>query len=322
MAKSKDKHNFKPGLVEFFTDDSYALQLPEAVDEIVKDIGRGNSPDHIGRWILPSNKLMVEILEKIETVLYPGYFGQQEIDRGNIKFYIGNQINSLYRILSRQIAKCLMHICRRKKRDSCAECFEKGKKEAFVFIKKIPELRKILFGDVVAAYAGDPAAKNYQEIIFCYPGLKAITIYRVAHELYIQGIPFLPRMMTEYAHSITGCDMHPGSRIGKNFFIDHATGVVIGETTIIGSNVRIYQGVTLGSLRFPTDKDGNILRDVKRHPTIEDDVIIYANATILGGQTVIGKGCVVGGNVWITESVPPYSKITIEPTFQKITVKN
>ncbi|MEQ8225470.1 MAG: serine O-acetyltransferase EpsC, partial [Candidatus Eremiobacterota bacterium] len=198
------------------------------------------------------------------------------------------------------------------------ECDLVARQETAKFIKKLPDLRKILAFDVEATYTGDPAAKSKEEIIFCYPGLKAITIYRLAHELLLQKIPMIPRIMTEYAHSITGADIHPGATIGNNFFIDHATGVVIGETTDIGNNVRIYQSVTLGALSFPKDANGNIIRNIKRHPTIEDDVIIYSNATILGGKTVIGKGSVIGGNVWITSSVPPYTKVILDTPKQKI----
>ncbi|MFH1452601.1 MAG: serine O-acetyltransferase [Armatimonadota bacterium] len=302
-------------------EDSYLNKLPAVVREIAKDIGTEASPDHVGYPMIPSSDSMKEIVAIIETILYPGYFGEQEIEKSNVEFYLGNQINRLYKILSRQFAKCLMHNCMKSGKKSCTECADAGKNEALKFIKKIPEIRKTLWGDIKAAYIGDPAAKGYEEIIFCYPGLKAISIYRAAHQMHIQSIPFLPRMMCEYAHANTGCDIHPGAKIGDNFFIDHATGVVIGETTVIGKNVRIYQGVTLGSLRFPKDKNGNIIRDKKRHPTIEDEVIIYANATILGGETVIGKGSIIGGNVWITESVPPHSRVVVEPEHQKITVK-
>lgn len=317
MAKNKTQ----TCLEDVHIEDNYLNKIPAVVKEIAKDIGAEGSPDHVGYPTVPSDESMKQIVEIIETILYPGYFGEQEIEKSNIEFYLGNQINRLYKILSPQISKCLTHKCAKKIKKFCGECAEGGKKEALKFIEKIPKIRKILWGDIKAAYIGDPAAKGYEEIIFCYPGLKAISIYRVAHELHIQGVPFLPRMMCEYAHSATGCDIHPGAKIGENFFIDHATGVVIGETTVIGKNVRIYQGVTLGSLRFPKDKYGNIIRDKKRHPTIEDDVIIYANATILGGETVIGKGSIIGGNVWITESVPSHSRVVVEPDHQKITVK-
>jgi serine O-acetyltransferase len=178
-------------------------------------------------------------------------------------------------------------------------------------LEKIPALREMLAGDIEAAYNGDPAAKSHEEIIFCYPGLRAVTIYRFAHELHKLEVPILPRMLTEYAHSLTGCDIHPGATIGEKFFIDHATGVVIGETSIIGDRVRLYQGVTLGGANFEVDANGRLLRDHKRHPTIEDDCIIYAGAVILGGDTVVGRGSVIGGSVWLTRSVPPFTQVTL-----------
>jgi serine O-acetyltransferase len=180
-----------------------------------------------------------------------------------------------------------------------------------LFLNAVPDMRKTLATDVRAAYQGDPAAKSYDEIVFSYPGIFAITVYRIAHQLFSQQIPLLPRMMMEYAHGVTGIDIHPGAEIGESFFIDHGTGVVVGETTVIGERVRVYQGVTLGALSLPRDAVDD-LRVRKRHPTIEDDVIVYAGATILGGDTVIGKGSVVGGNVWITESVPPGTKVFLE----------
>jgi len=186
------------------------------------------------------------------------------------------------------------------------------------FLESLVELRKIVAEDVEAAYAGDPAAKSFAEIILSYPSIKAVTIQRVAHVLFESGVRLLPRIMTEYAHQATGIDIHPGARIGRSFFIDHGTGVVIGETTDIGDRVKLYQGVTLGALSFDLDKDGNMVRGQKRHPTIEDDVTIYAEATILGGQTVIGKGSVIGGNVWLTDSVTAGSKVIVEPTFKRI----
>src|SRR4029077_1341279 len=179
-------------------------------------------------------------------------------------------------------------------------------------LRRLPDIRYILEDDVESAYLGDPAAKGHYEIIFCYPGLEAVTVYRLAHELLLLGVPLIPRMMTEVAHSKTGIDIHPGARIGPGFFIDHGTGVVIGETCDIGRNVKLYQGVTLGALSFPRDAAGNIIRGMKRHPTLEDDVVIYANATILGGDTVIGHHAVIGSNVWITQSVAPHTSVAME----------
>jgi serine O-acetyltransferase len=194
----------------------------------------------------------------------------------------------------------------------CTFCSERGQKEALTLLKKLKDLRKILTEDVRAAYRGDPAAKSFDEIIFSYPGMMAITTYRLAHELHLQEVPLIPRMMAEYAHSLTGIDIHPGAVIGRRFFIDHGTGVVIGETCIIGDDARIYQGVTLGALSLPMEEKGDLLRKMKRHPTIEDHVTIYAGATILGGETVIGAGSVIGGNVWLTRSVPPGTTVMIE----------
>jgi serine O-acetyltransferase len=194
----------------------------------------------------------------------------------------------------------------------CTSCSERGQREALTLLKKLKGLRKTLAEDVRAAYQGDPAAKSFDEIIFSYPSILAISIYRVAHELHAQEVPLIPRMMTEYAHSVTGIDINPGAVIGRHFFIDHGTGVVIGETGIIGDHVRIYQGVTLGALSLPMEEKGDLLRKTKRHPTIEDHVTIYAGATILGGETVIGAGSVVGGNVWLTHSVPPGTTVMIE----------
>lgn len=295
----------------YIEEDPYKKQLPGIIEKTLQSIGKRYSPDHVGAAVIPSRSALLEIIALMETLIYPGYFGNQSIDRANLPFYLGSQVNALYQVLSSQIAKCFMHECTRKK-SLCGDCLEQGRQIALDFLRQTPELRRQLSGDVQAAYNGDPAAKSTEEIIFCYPGLQAITIYRCAHQLLRMAVPILPRMMTEYAHSITGCDIHPGASIGEHFFIDHATGVVIGETTEIGNNVVIYQGVTLGALSFPKDAKGNIIRGTKRHPTIEDDVVIYANATILGGQTVIGKGSVIGGNVWLTESAPPYSKVLAE----------
>jgi len=195
----------------------------------------------------------------------------------------------------------------------CVKCIQKGREEAVVFLERLPSIRRTLARDVQAHYDGDPASKSLDEIVFCYPGLYAIFVYRVAHEIFAREIPLMPRIMSEHAHSRTGIDIHPGATIGTDFFIDHGTGVVVGETTEIGNRVRIYQGVTLGALSVPKESDGGIsLRGKKRHPTIEDDVTIYAQATILGGDTVIGSRCVIGGNVWLTSSVSPDTTVLIE----------
>ena len=292
-------------------DDQYRSELPQIVHELVESCNNDYCFDHVDAAIIPSKESIIEIIEIIKDVLFPGYFGQQEVDRHSLYYHIGNEIITLYEKLSQQITKSILHECRRY-HEECSSCVNRGQKESLVFMKKLPVLRKMLAKDVRAAFEGDPAVKSFDEVIFSYPGLLAITVYRVAHELYDQGIPLMPRIMTEYAHSITGIDIHPGAQIGKRFFIDHGTGVVIGETSVIGQNVRIYQGVTLGSLRFPTDEQGKLVRHLKRHPTVEDEVVIYANATILGGDTVIGARSTIGGNVWLTRSVPPDTKVMLK----------
>ncbi|MCL5037528.1 MAG: serine acetyltransferase [Chloroflexi bacterium] len=296
-------------------------RLPGITKEILKTIGKEDSPDHVGFSKIPSQEALNEIVELVETLLYPGYYGEQEIDDSNLEFYIGNQVSKLFRVLSSQITKCLLHECSNPI-EKCCDCEHGGKLKALEFMKKIPGLRLMLGEDVKAHYEGDPASTSPEEIIFCYPGLRAISIFRVAHELLLLGVPILPRMLTEFAHSATGVDIHPGATIGKSFFIDHATGVVIGETTVIGDRVKIYQGVTLGALSMPRDERGRLVRGTKRHPTIEDDVVIYANATILGGETVIGKGSVIGGNVWLTHSVPPGTKLIMDIPNQKFVQKS
>jgi len=243
-------------------------------------------------------------------LIYPGYFSEIRLDKVNLPYYFGQEALELFQILSEQVAFAIRHDCIRFDLP-CTRCEEAGQSAAVNFLNGIPHLQAMLAKDVAAAYDGDPASKYYDEIIFSYPGLLAVTIHRIAHQLHRQHVPLVPRIMSEYAHSLTGIDIHPGVRIGESFFIDHGTGVVIGETTVIGDRVRIYQGVTLGALSLSKDEVER-LRNQKRHPTIEDDVIIYANATILGGNTVIGARSVIGGNVWLTESVPPDTTVFLK----------
>ena len=223
---------------------------------------------------------------------------------------MGKSAATLFDMLSEQISLSIRHDCFRYDQP-CSDCEEQGHRLALKLLEEIPSIRKILATDVAASYDGDPAAKSYDEIIFSYPGIFAMAVYRIAHRLFEYGVPLLPRIMTEYAHSVTGIDIHPGAEIDERFVIDHGTGVVIGETTHIGKNVRIYQGVTLGALSIPKDS-ADQFRGKKRHPTIEDDVIIYSGATLLGGDTVIGARSVIGGNVWLTESVPPDTMVIME----------
>jgi len=289
---------------------SFKEQLPEITENIIANCDDQECFTHIDYEPIPSEGYVVDIINKLRELLFPGYYAKQKIDPINLKYNIGQTVSVLFDMLSEQIAHSIRHECFRYDLP-CTDCEEQGQKIALDFLESIPSICKILATDVKAVYEGDPAAKSYDEIIFCYPGIFAVTVYRVAHKLFKMKVPLLPRIMTEHAHSLTGIDIHPGAEIGESFCIDHGTGVVIGETTEIGKNVRIYQGVTLGALSLPKDA-GEQLRGKKRHPTTEDDVIIYAGATILGGDTVIGARSVIGGNVWITESVPPDTKVILE----------
>jgi len=285
-------------------------QLPGITESIIASCDDQECFTHIDYEPIPSEGYVVDIINKLREVIFPGYYAKEKIDPINLKYNIGQTVSVLFDMLSEQIAHSIRHECFRYDLP-CTECDQQGQKAALDFLESIPSIRKILATDVRAAYEGDPAAKSYDEIIFSYPGVFAVTVYRVANKLFEMKVPLLPRIMSEHAHSLTGIDIHPGAEIGESFFIDHGTGVVIGETTEIGKNVRIYQGVTLGALSLPKDA-GEKLRGKKRHPTIEDDVIIYSGATILGGDTVIGARSVIGGNVWITESVPSDTKVILE----------
>ncbi len=281
--------------------------VPQVVDELVASCSREGCFNHVGPEPIPSRDDTVDLVQRALKMLYPGYFLRTKLDEFNLAYYYGQEATAFFEILAQQIGFSLRHDCLRNHLE-CVNCEERGEEEAIGFMRELPRLRTILATDVRAAYEGDPAAGSYDEIIFSYPGLFAVTVYRIAHLLYKQQIPLLPRIMSEYAHSVTGIDIHPGAEIAESFFIDHGTGVVIGETTVIGKRVRIYQGVTLGALSLPKSAVQE-LRSKKRHPTIEDDVIIYSGATILGGDTVIGARSVIGGNVWLTESVPPDTKV-------------
>jgi serine O-acetyltransferase len=256
----------------------------------------------------PSRAVINELVEDLRSVLFPGFYGPSELTGETLRFHLGSTLDKVMQALAGQIKRGLCAVCEKDPR-ICSECEDRGLVLARAFIASLPEIRRVLATDVQAAYEGDPALTNPDEAIFCYPGVLAITNQRIAHRLLELGVPLIPRIITEHAHSLTGIDIHPGARIGERFFIDHGTGVVIGETCIIGSNVRIYQGVTLGAKSFPLDEHGNPIKGVDRHPVVEDDVVIYSNATILG-RVIIGKGSVIGGNVWLTHGVPPGSTIT------------
>lgn len=311
MNKISPEQKQRCVILDSIIDNEYRSEIPGIVDMVINSCTEKGCFDHLDAAVIPSKESLIEIIDLIKDILFPGYFGDQTVDRNTLSYHIGNEITELFSKLSKQITNSIIHECNRFD-EECAECIDRGHEETLKFLKKIPEIRSMLASDIIATYEGDPAAKNHDEIIFSYPGILAMTVYRSAHELHKQGITIIPRIMTEYAHSIVGIDIHPGARIGSGFFIDHGTGVVIGETCEIGNNVRIYQGVTLGSLSFPKDENGELIRGAKRHPTIEDDVIIYSNATILGGETTIGARSVIGGNVWLTRSVPADTKVVIE----------
>lgn len=291
-------------------------QLPKLTERIVETYHDVGTINHLGHCPLPRYEVVISALDDLKEIIFPGYRRRERLHMGNVTYHVGDLIDSLHDKLTTQFARALMHEDRVKNDVECGAedvDFEaKGQAMAIDFLERIPELRQILATDVQAAYDGDPACQNVDEVIFCYPGLEAVTIFRLAHELYEIGVPFIPRMMTEWAHKETGIDIHPGATIGSHFFIDHGTGVVIGETCEIGRRVKLYQSVTLGALSFPTDGEGKLVRNTKRHPTIEDDVVIYANATVLGGRTIIGKRSVIGSSVWLTKSVPPNTTVTME----------
>ena len=283
----------------------YSHILTKAVDELSDSQSyKGLFQQHKEGDPLPSSDSLRRIVELARAILFPGYFGNSTVNKHTIPYHIGVNVESLYNLLIEQIQAGL---CFAQENNGLiiheGPCRETASLLAARFIGKLPELRRILATDVEAAYYGDPAATCFGEIISCYPAIRAISNYRIAHELLVLGVPLIPRIITEMAHSETGIDIHPGAQIGHHFTIDHGTGVVIGATCIIGNNVKLYQGVTLGAKSFPLDEEGNPIKGIPRHPILEDDVIVYSNATILGRIT-IGKGATVGGNIWVTEDVP------------------
>ncbi len=278
-----------------------------------KIIGNCEDPEcfsHVDYEPIPSIESVVEIIDRLKEIIFPGFFNREKLDPINLKYSMGQSVSIVFDLLAEQISNSIRHDCRRQN-NPCSNCSELGQQAAMDFLDYIPTLRKKLAKDIHATFDGDPAAQSYDEIIFSYPGIKAITIYRIAHRLFELDVPILPRALSEYAHSITGIDIHPGAVIGDYFVIDHGTGIVIGETTVIGNNVRIYQGVTLGAHSLPPGA-GSRMKGLKRHPTIENDVIVYSGTTILGGETTIGSRSIIGGNIWITESVPPDTKVVME----------
>jgi serine O-acetyltransferase len=306
--------------------------LHEITEAVVGTYTECSHINHLGHKPLPSRDAVVEIIDDMTEILYPGFGRRQNLHMGNVEYHVGDLIDGLHDKLTQQIARALCHeqecyeesaVDGRGNRTPQGESASPGggvkldfealaQQKTIELLRRLPNVRLMLERDVQAAFEGDPAAKSHYEIVFCYPGLTAITIYRIAHELLLLAVPLIPRIMTEYAHFKTGIDIHPGARIGPSFFIDHGTGVVIGETCDIGTHVKLYQGVTLGALSFPRDAAGNIIRGMKRHPTLEDDVVVYANATILGGDTTIGHHAVIGSSVWLTHGVEPYTVVSLE----------
>ena len=275
---------------------SIEQQIEGIVDSILEDYTQGRDIDRIEPFRHPDKDVVIDIIDKLRRIVFPGYFLEKNYRIYNAKHNLSMLIEDVMFNLNRQIGLVLQ--------DS-----EKSQEICLEFFRSIPKVRALVQTDLQAAYDGDPAASGKEEIVYSYPGLFAITVYRLAHVLQVLGVPMIPRMMTEYAHSVTGIDIHPGATIGQHFFIDHGTGIVVGETTVIGNGVKIYQGVTLGAL---STRGGQSLRGKQRHPTIEDNVTIYAGASILGGETVIGRDSVIGSNAFITSSIAPNTTVTIK----------
>jgi len=285
-------------------------QLGAMATRIVQSYDSTGGLNRIDGKNLPSRERVYDILRDLLILSFPGYFGSEPVTNKNVAFFVDGLVDTVYIQLREETTRSLLHDAQCRGKDS-ADCEEIAEGITLDLLDAIPGIRQLLMEDVEAAYSGDPAANSHDEIILSYPCVEAIATYRIAHELYLRSAPLIPRIMSEHAHNRTGIDIHPGATIGARFFIDHGTGVVIGETSRIGNNVKLYQGVTLGALSFRKDEGGRLEKGGRRHPTIEDDVVIYSGATILGGSTTIGHDSVIGANVWLTESVPPHSKVTI-----------
>ena len=258
---------------------------------------------------LPARATLIAIVEDLRSVLFPGYFGTADLSSMSLRYHVGSILDRVHKALQEQVGRGFCYVCDQADPEKCVLCEARTGDVTHAFLARLPDIHHMLSTDVAAAYEGDPAATSADEAVFSYPGILAMTNYRIAHELYRLEVPVIPRIITEQAHSLTGIDIHPGATIGESFFIDHGTGVVIGETSVIGNRVRIYQGVTLGAKSFPLDQDGNPVKGIPRHPMVGDDVIIYSGATILG-RIRIGERSVIGGNVWLDWSIPPGSRVT------------
>ncbi len=298
-------------------------ELPALTQKIVETYRQLEGSHHLGHCPLPNVDAVIEIAQDLKELLFPGYRRRQDLTLSNIEAHVAELLFSLHRRLTQQCARALQHEYRKRFGLACGDEANQdfgaqGEEKAMGLLSSIPELRRTLSLDVQAAFDGDPAAGSLDEIIFCYPGFEAVTVYRIAHELHRLGTPLIPRMLSEWAHSRTGIDIHPGANIGPSFFIDHGTGVVVGETCDIAAHVKLYQGVTLGALSFPKDEQGNLIRKKKRHPTLHEGVVIYANATVLGGETVVGANSVIGASVSLRHSVPANSIVTSETPSPKV----
>lgn len=290
------------------------MEIDKIIDNILNSYDSTGLINRNDSENFPNRQNVVSVLSDLQSLIFPGFRTEEEISPSNLRYITGSKVNDIIVKLTKEIQKALIYTLSHTNRDTgnieTSHCFGLAEKTAFALLEEIPEIRRKIKLDIIAAFNGDPAAKSNEEVILSYPGIEAILVNRISHFLFRNGVPIIPRIMSEHVHGKTGIDIHPGATIGESFFIDHGTGVVIGETCIIGNNVKIYQGVTLGALSVKKN-----LQDKKRHPTIEDDVTIYANATILGGSTVIGKGSTIGGNTWVTESVQPGSIITQDSNY-------
>ncbi len=291
------------------------ISVERRISDVIEELCRKESYESVYHRAnhhdvsMPSISELEEIVELLKSIIFPGFFVHSEIRPDTMRFYLGSTLDRVYRMFSEQIRRGYCFSCTEGEEGTvCHICETKAKDISNQFIDKLPYIRQMLSLDTIAAFEGDPAAKNVGETIFCYPSIVALTHHRIAHELYKLDVPLIPRIISEMAHSKTGIDINPGAEIGESFFIDHGTGTVIGETCVIGKNVRIYQGVTLGAKSFPLDESGNPIKGIPRHPIVEDNVIVYSGATILGRVT-IGKGAEIGGNVWLTADVIPGARV-------------
>jgi serine O-acetyltransferase len=293
------------------TDRAPGVSLSSIVEQLcAHDEGLTRQEPNVPHPGLPSREALAWVVDELRSVLFPGYVGGHGgVNAEALTFHVGATLDRVLGTLEEQVSRALCFVCQEPDPARCAACEHQARTACAQFLSRLPEIKRLLATDVRAAYEGDPAATSPAETILCYPGILALTCQRLAHELYALDVPLLPRIITEHAHSLTGIDIHPGARIGESFFIDHGTGVVIGETTEIGRHVRLYQGVTLGARSFPLDEHGHPVKGIPRHPIVEDDVIIYSGATVLGRIT-IGAGSVIGGNVWLTHSVQPGSQVS------------